>query len=223
MYPLQYQRIAKILKKKNIKGSVFVRLKREPTTALFDKVLDDIGRIRENSSLDWKLAKKTDDYEILMRHEIHGPFTNWVANVPADKDSKKVWYAAKATSDNGTPRDPSVIGFELDLEPFTTSSLDSQISSAIGQLLESEPGLIGVEIPQPRDRVELDRYIDAAGDRFRRGQGGRVNAIYLFWLDERLVNSLPSRAFPQQRKVMEISTIGHRVTNIQPRWPLPLP
>lgn len=215
-WPNLHRRVAKALKKKHLGAHVYVRFRVFPDEPLVVDALKALESVRVGA--EWQEVVAEERFAIWTKQTSEGTALEARMEVPDCADMKRVWVATQAQVRPGQIKGARSIGFELDIASLSISGLQAQFRSAIGQLAENGPGIVGIEIPQPREGVAP--YLNWLNDEFQKGNYTRVNRVYLFWIRESVETYVVDGEVYQKP---EAFTEGMIVDHPQPRCPLPLP
>ena len=137
-------------------------------------------------------------------------------NLPAIADLDRVYAQAMVEINDGRFGEPAFVALETDGPKFTIHDFEGAFKGAVGQLPESGPGVVAIQIPQPRAE-DLDAYLGWARRVFDAGRFRRVNTLNVLWLQE---NHIEQPADGHTLRGVAYSTMWRSVTHGAARSPI---
>jgi hypothetical protein len=107
---------------------------------------------------------------------------------PGIADPDRAFFQVRAETNGIQMRSVLLEGAELDAPAFTAATFAKRVADAMGQLPESGPSILGIEIPWYRRPDDVKTHFEWLRAEASKGHFGRVNRFYVFWLDEEPVH-----------------------------------
>jgi hypothetical protein len=185
-------RIVKLLKRRKLSVFVYGLFKSLPQEEAVQHLLSEIEGASNEATPAWTLVRENEWFQLWLKlHNAECTYESVEAQMPECSDMNRLHAWVEAQSNGKEFRDIRVVGLELDVPRISLVNFENRLKKASSQLPKDGVGIVGIEIHPPAGQADVDIYLDWLRNQFARGNHGRVNRAYIFWLredvDERIV------------------------------------